>query len=594
MKGKLNTLYICSFLLGFNILYLEYLCGVNEMAIIGIDLGTTNSVCAVFEGSDSVLIPNRFEEFMTPSVVSIDHKGEIIVGKIAAERLISHPDKSINIFKRFMGSDHIVKLGKHKFTAPELSALVLKSLKEDAEAYLGEEVSEAIISVPAYFNDIQRRATKLAGELAGLKVERLINEPTAAAMSYGLHERPDDTTFMILDMGGGTFDVSIMEYFEGVLEVHASAGDNALGGEDFLEVLVNDFLEKTEIDRKLLKASEMQHLYMELENIKKIISREKKIILKPIFEQQKEPWSIAREYFETICSSLLHRIQLPIEKALRDAKLSPAEIDKIILVGGATRMPIFRSLISRMFRQIPSFHLDPDLVIAMGTAIQAGLKSKNSMLDDVVLTDVSPYSLGIEVHNENDDGTVGGYFSPIIERNSVIPISIIENFTTTSDNQKSINVRIFQGESRYVNKNIFLSGIDFSIPKSPKGQQNIGVRFSYDMNGILDVDIKVDATGKVHNKTIINTTQSMSEKDIKQSLAKLAKLKFHPREDEENRHVMARLERIYETSLGDDRLAIAEMMTDFEVILEKQNLQDICRIRSRITEILDTIDSRIF
>lgn len=561
------------------------------MTIIGIDLGTTNSACSVWKDGKPVLIPNRLGNLLTPSVVGLDEGGEILIGESAKYRLISHPNQTTAVFKRYMGSQHEVSLGKRKYTAPELSALILRSLKDDAEAFCGEEIKQAIISVPAYFNDAQRKATKLAGELAGLEVERLINEPTAAAIMYGLHESKDGTQYMILDMGGGTFDVSIVEYFDGVLEVHASSGDNHLGGEDFLNAMIQRFIEDNEIKEKSLKATERQHLIDQMDTAKRKLSTEHKISLSNIVAGQNQPWSLDRAEFEQLVQPLLHRIQVPIERTLRDSDLSPADIDEIVLVGGATRMLCFRSLVTKMFRRMPSGNIDPDLVVAMGAGIQAGMKQKHKDLDDVVLTDVSPYSLGVGIINENDtQDRQGDLFLPIIERNSIVPVSVERSLCTTSDNQTAMRIKVYQGESRLVKNNIYLGELEVTVPKGPAGKELIDVRYSYDMNGILEVDVAVVSTSKKLSKTIINSSSSLSEDEVLKSHEKLSRLKFHPRENEENRHIIARAERLYESSLSEDREYISNLLSFFEKTLEKQDPAEIKRAVKKMNEALESIE----
>lgn len=561
------------------------------MTILGIDLGTTNSACAVWRDGKATLIPNQLNAFLTPSVIGLDELGEILVGEAARHRLISHPGQTVSVFKRYMGTDYQVNLGRRSFSAPELSALMLRSLKEDAEAFLGETVTDAVISVPAYFNDVQRKATKLAGELAGLNVERLINEPTAAAMVYGLHEQNDGVPYLILDLGGGTFDVSLVEYFDGVLEVHASSGDNHLGGEDFLLALADYYFEKTGIEKASLSATELQRLFERLEQAKRKLSSEREVVVEQAVASQSQPFVVGRDDFEKIIQPLLHRIQLPIERTLRDADLTPTEIGEVVLVGGATRMFAFRSLVSKMFRRMPSANIDPDRVVAMGAGIQAGLKQKHADLDDVVLTDVCPYTLGVEIVNEGDTyGKQGGLFLPIIERNSIVPISIERGLCTVSDNQTEVNLKVYQGESRLVKNNIFLGDLDIKVPKAKAGQETIDVRYSYDMNGLLDVDVTVNSTGKHYHTTIVNSASALSDKEIEASRKKLAKLKFHPREQAENRNMIARAERLYECALGEKRDFISHILSRFEQVLERQNPDEIKKAAAEFNDILDQLE----
>jgi len=561
------------------------------MRILGIDLGTTNSACAIWNNGKAELIPNRLDKLLTPSVVGIDENNEVLVGESAKHRLVSHPSLTASVFKRYMGSEYEFKLGKRKFSPVELSSLVLRSLKEDAEAYLKEEITQAVISVPAYFSDAQRKATKLAAELVGLKVERLINEPTAAAMVYGLHEKSDGAQFLILDMGGGTFDVSLVEYFSGVLEVHASSGDNFLGGEDFLSVLAQKYLSDHSINEKKLSSNERQRIFEMLNNAKHQLTYSQNVTVEKAHKQQEKPWIIDRDLFLKISQPLLYRIQTPIERTLSDAAITPSDIDEVVLVGGATRMPMIRSLVSKMFRRMPSGNIDPDLVVAMGVAIQAGLKEKQSDLDDIVLTDVCPYSLGTEILNHNDkSGKQGGLFMPIIERNSVVPTSIVKSLCTASDNQKELKVCIYQGESRLVKNNIYLGELEVEVPRGPKGKETIDVRYSYDMNGLLEIDVTVDSTGKTYHKTILNTPGTLSEKEIEASKVKLANLKFHPRENESYRVLIARAEKIYEGALGERRDNIGNILYQFDQVLESQDIRDIEKFVQKLEEHLHLIE----
>lgn len=557
------------------------------MTIIGIDLGTTNSACSFWNGNQVELIPNRLGSVLTPSVVGLDEQGELIVGQVAKERLVTHPSSTVSVFKRLMGTQHRVAIAKNHYTAVELSALVLRSLKEDAEAHLGAPVTEAIISVPAYFNDNQRHATKLAGELVGLKVRRLINEPTAAAMAYGLHEKKEGL-FIILDMGGGTFDVSILEYFNGVMEVHASAGDNFLGGEDFVEAMVEGVLAAHQLNREDLATGETQRLYMQMESAKRRISQDTDIELSLSLAGQERNWTLTEAWFQKQITPLLLRVRKPIEQALSDASIRGSEIDEVILVGGATKSRHFRDTVARLFGRFPAWNIDPDLVVCIGTGVQAGLVAKDAGLDDVVLTDVCPYTLGTEVNGPNG---VGGHFLPIIERNSVVPISVVRTVQTAQDNQTVVQINIYQGEHRLVKKNVFLGDLSVRVPKGPAGKELIDIRYSYDMNGLLEVDATVVSTGKTASAVIQNSPSAMSAAEIEKSQKRLAQLKFHPREHEDNRQVLARAERMYECSLGERREQIGGFITHFEQILDKQNPNEIHKAREKFEEVLGQLDT---
>lgn len=567
------------------------------MTVIGIDLGTTNSACSVWQDGESKLIPNRLGQLLTPSVVGIDDSGDISVGARAKERLVSHPKQTAALFKRYMGTKHTLSLAGKDYSAVELSALVLKSLKEDAEHYLGEPVTEAVISVPAYFNDIQRKATKQAGELAGLTVDRLINEPTSAAMQYGLHEQEDDTQFLILDLGGGTFDVSLVEYFDGVLEVHASAGDNSLGGDDFLQVILSKYLSDNGIELNTLSLSEHQSLLSQLEQVKISLSKEGEITLENAIPQQQSPWTFTQSDFEKAAAPLIQRLRLPIERTVSDADVSPHDISKIILVGGATRMPMVRSLVAKMFGRMPASTFDPDLVVALGAGVQAALKSRQQEVNDMVLTDVSPYTLGTGVLNENDiSGKQGQLFLPLIQRNSTVPISIEKTVHTARDNQTKVQIDVYQGESRLVKNNVYLGELEVEIPRAKMGEVPIDIRYSYDMNGLLDVDVTVRGSevgkqDKVYQTTIVNHAGSLSEKEIEASRKKLAKLKFHPRESEENRLLLSRAERLYETALGDKREYIGSLIGQFEAVLDAQDPKAIAKAVGEFNARLNELDT---
>jgi len=558
------------------------------MAVIGIDLGTTNSAVGVWKDGEVKLIPNRLDEILTPSVVGLDDHGKVFIGRTAKERLLNYSSQTVATFKRMMGSDHKIRLNKQVFSAVELSSLLLGSLKEDAEAFLGEAVTEAVISVPAYFNNHQREATKLAGELAGLNVERLINEPTAAAIAYGLHEK-NEGTFLILDMGGGTFDVSILEFFDGVMEVHASAGDNFLGGEDFVDVMVDGALSELNIDRSSLTPRQRQHIYMQMETAKRRINQESSQAIVCDLGQTHHQFDVTPDWFVKMVTPLLLRIKHPISRAIKDSGLSLKDIDEIILVGGATRMSAFRSTVGKFFGRLPTCHIDPDTVVVHGAAIQAGLKSRDAALEDIVLTDVCPYTLGTAIANE-DNAPTGHYFMPIIERNSVVPISIERQLFTASDNQTVVHLKVYQGENRLVDKNIFLGEVIVDVPKGPRGQESINVRYSYNMNGLLEVDVTVVSTQKKGYLLIEQTPGALSEEQKSALLEKLARFKFHPRDQEGNKALIARGERLYESNLGEKREYIAHLLAQFDSVMEKQNRAEIKKARKEITAIFDQID----
>jgi molecular chaperone HscC len=563
--------------------------------IIGIDLGTTNSAVAVWRDGQAELIPNSLGHRLTPSAVSVDEKtGEIIVGLAARERMTTHPHLTATVFKRYMGAKRSATLGKTSYLPEELSAMVLRSLKEDAEAYLGEKVTEAVITVPAYFNDRQRKATRKAGELAGLKVERLINEPTAAALAYGIHELEAETRFLIFDLGGGTFDVSILEIFEGIIEVRASTGDNRLGGEDFNEVLVAAFRQAK--DKDLPRRAEgdsavlAERIREAAERARRTLTTEPEAVMAVTWKDQVHEWTITADEFETRCAALIERLREPVLRALRDSAVRAGDLGEVIMVGGATRMPVVRKSVTRMFGRFPANRINPDEAVALGAAVQAGLKARDVALKEVVLTDVCPYSMGVEVAEERPDGSIrDGIFSPILERNTVIPASRVQTYSTMHHNQTSVRMKVYQGESRLVADNVKLGEIDIKLPPAKRGEVSVDVRFSYDINGLLEVDVFVPKTGERRELLIVDD-ETAAAPDFEKRRAALAALKQHPRDADANRAALARAERCYEKFLGDTRDRVGHMARQFEAVLDAQDPRAIEAARTELLAALDMLE----
>lgn len=561
------------------------------MAIIGIDLGTTNSLVACFKDETPVVIKNVYGETLTPSIVSVDENGEVFVGKIAKERQITHPESTASLFKRHMGTKKEYKLGDKKFLPEELSSLIIRNLKSDAEEFLGEEVTEAVISVPAYFNDTQRKATKRAGELAGLKVERIINEPTAAAIAYGLHEKSSNTKFLVFDLGGGTFDISVLELYKNIMEVRAVAGDNYLGGEDFTKVLMEIFARRNDIDLNELDSKTYNLLRKQAEVAKRNFSKEKTAELSVRINDKELKEEITLNEFEKDCELLLAKLRRPIERALSDAAIKLKEIDTIVLVGGGTKLPLIRSFVGKLFGRLPATNINPDEVVAMGAAIQAAMKKRDKAIKEIVLTDVCPYTLGTNTSIQKPGGYYeSGHFFPIIERNTIIPVSRVERLYTVRDNQKKISVEILQGESRLAKENILLGEITVSVPPSKGGEQAIDVRYTYDINGILEVEVTVVSTGVKKTMVIEKNPGNMSKEEVQERLEELKEIKIHPREKEENKHLIARGERLYEESIGFARTYIAQGISNFEDALDKQDEREISRAYEELKNLLNEIE----
>lgn len=561
----------------------------EKSMIIGIDLGTTNSLAAYFSKDGAKIIENRLGKSLTPSVVAVDEKNQVLVGETAKEYGLMHPERVAQVFKRSMGSGKEFKLGEREFHAEELSAFVLRALKEDAEQLLGETVTEAVISVPAYFDDKRRKATQRAGELAGLKVERIISEPTAAAISYGLYEKTKSTRFLVFDLGGGTFDVSILELFQNILEVRAVAGDNYLGGEDFTELLQTEFLEKNKIDADKLTEKEMARLHKEAESAKKQFSEKNEAVMHFSYEEEEKELVITLEEYEKLCEPLLDKIRKPIQRSLSDAHLRLSEVDEVVLVGGATRLPVVRNFIIRLFRKFPNNKIHPDEAVALGAAIQAAMKERHKAVKEVILTDVCSFTLGTEVSVERAYGMYeAGHFLPIIERNTVIPASRTERLYTLHDNQETIRIRVLQGESRFAVNNLYLGSLEISIPKNKAGAEAVDVTYTYDINSLLEVEAKVVSTGEVKKQIIKGKENDMTPKQIEERMEELSYLKIPPREQEENRLLLLKGERIYEESTGNERILLDMWLRAFEDAL---NTQDAGVIEDARRELKDRLRS---
>ena len=559
--------------------------------IFGIDLGTTNSLIAWLKEGVPTPIANVHGSVLTPSVVSVDADGSLLVGATARERLVTHPKRSAGSFKRLMGTGQKVTLAGVHYRPEDLSALVLRTLKADAEHATGEKVEEVIISVPAYFNDQQRKATRLAGELAGLKVLRLVNEPTGAALFHGIHERDADATFLIIDLGGGTFDVSILERFSGVMEVRATGGDSFLGGDDFTEAMVQLLARKAAVDEKTLAEPAKQGaLRFAAESAKRALASG------PSCQVDLQGLglglvTLTHAEFEKACEPLLERLRAPIERALRDARLRVADLDEIALVGGASRMPMVRRLVSQLFGRLPARHLDPDQTIALGVAVCAGLASRDEAFEEMVLTDVCPHTLGIRVsESDGRGGHVNDVFLPVIERNTVVPASRVKTVTTASDHQTKLSVDIFQGESRHCSQNIELGSVELEVPPLKAGEVHVDVRYTYDVNGILDVDVVVADHGIERNVVIRKLAGDVSDAEIERRRVELAALKVHPRDQDQNRLVLERANRLYEQLLGDEREQVGRWLGQFEAALGRQDGKEIAEARKQFSVALDTVE----
>ena len=566
--------------------------------IVGIDLGTTNSLVAWLSPEGPQLIPNSLNELLTPSAVGIDHDGKLLIGKPAKELQVVAPDRCATVFKRMMGTDRTMSVADKMFRAEELSSLVLKSLKADAEKFLAQEVDEAVITVPAYFSDLQRKATIHAGQLAGFNVRRIINEPTAAAIAYGLHELKQERIALVFDLGGGTFDVSILDQFESTLEIRSSAGEIFLGGEDFTRNLANQLLVSKGLNFEQAETRTpklISRLLHECESAKRRLSTGADTVVRfpdndGRISETSESIPVSAESFRSWTASLLAKTRLPLQRAMSDAGLTRQQINDVILVGGATRMPQISEMLTEVFGRVPRCTLDPDHVVALGAAIQGGLVQLDKAVTDMVVTDVCPFTLGVEISKDIAGTSRSGYFSPLISRNSTIPISRMEEFFTAHANQTSVSVRVFQGESRRVEENLFLAEFELKgIPRGPAGQR-ITIRFTYDLNGILEVEAGAAESNARASCVITRHAQNLTDAQLKEAVAKLQELKADPREDQGNRHLIKRAERIYQELSGDPRLLLETLLGGFEEALAMQDPSAIEMNRSALEKFLDHFD----
>jgi molecular chaperone HscC len=563
--------------------------------IVGIDLGTTNSLCAIFEDGHPKLIPNAHRGVLTPSVVGILDDGQVIIGAAAVNLQVTKPDRCASRFKRYMGTDRKIQFGEKEFSAPELSSLILKSLKEDAEQYLGESVEEAVITVPAYFNDHQRKATKLAGEMAGLKVRRIINEPTAAALTYGFHDRDAEKHILVIDLGGGTFDVTLMEIFEGTLEIVATSGENFLGGEDFTDRIVSSALKKIGLNLETTEMREplrVARLRQESEKAKRELHESVEVPVRMPNEQGEfdnaaAGITLSRNSFSIMSEPLLERLGGPINKALRDGEVDPDAIREIILVGGATRMLAMHDFLRNEFQFDPLMKYNPDEVVGLGACIQAALIKDDRAVEDMVMTDVCPHTLGVEVTKEFAQERTPGYYQPIIHRNTTIPVSREETVCTLMEDQDKILVRVFQGEARKTKDNLLLGELLVDgIPPGPAGT-NIAIRFTYDLNGIIEVEAYIPSSGEKFQTVLTQHASGMSEELIEEAVSRLQQLKFYPRDDIENQRLVLFAERIVGEVTPYDREQLEEAIDMFENALASRDPESFDAAR---TELLSTIE----
>lgn len=570
--------------------------------MIGIDLGTTNSLATYIDDNGEIrFVKNEYGNILIPSVVGIDENDDIIVGELAKERRMMNAGETASNFKRRMGTDAKIKVKNRTFDAQMLSSFVLKHLKENAEKQLNEKINRAIISVPAYFNDKQRRDTKMAAELAGLTVERLINEPTAAAMSLGSHILDQNLKFIVLDLGGGTFDVTLLETFENIMEVLSISGDTMLGGEDFTTKICEIFLKNIKLSIADLSRDERTKLYTKADRAKKLISL-KNVEIEMEIKGKKYKSEITQENFRETVKPLLVKMKVAIDKALQDGNTDAREIEKVILVGGAVKLGIIEEFVEKYFHKmrgkkiyfnnddfiennkLVSIAADPDTVVAYGVGIAVGMKERNKVFKERILTDVCPFTLGTEI--------VGRRFAPIIPRNTTVPTSRSEYFYTIEDYQSQVTVGIYQGESLNIDDNLFLGEFLLDVPQNLAGKEAINVRFTYDINGILEVEAKVVSTGVKKSKLIINGDLSEEEKNEK--IKMLEEIKIQSENKNKDKLLLERANRIYAEIVNTEiRNHISEYLENYQKIVVTGDRIRIQKTKKSFSEFLDKIDPEI-
>ena len=540
------------------------------MAVIGIDLGTrTNSLGCVYRNGKAELIPNAYGSYLTPSVVSMTEDGKLIVGQPAKDRLITHPERTVSSFKKDMGTGRSWKPGEKSFLPEELSSLVIRSIVEDAQNYLGEEIEEAVISVPAYFHDEQRVAVKRAGALAGIHVERIVNEPSAAALA-SYFTANEEQNMLVFDFGGGTLDVSLVDCFDTMVEIVSVAGNNRLGGDDFDRLIAEHFLREHGVARQQLRAQEYAVLLKQAERCKKLLSEQEEVVMHAMVGDQvyESTYTMDRLFEES--KALLKEIRQVIGRALKDGKMTIHDVDLVVMAGGSSKMPLIQKYIRHLFHKAPMVQGNCDELIALGLGLVCGVKERKEEIKDYILTDICPFSLGVATINEADPNRA--YMANIINRNTVLPCSRVRRFYTASDQQDYVVVEVHQGENTYAQDNLLLGKIEISVPPKPKGKEAVDVRFTYDINGILVVDTRVVSTGVVKTHII---SQKIPEAELEERVRELEKLKVHPRDLSENQQMMERLEALYQEVYPEQKEQVQQMIRTFEEFLDGQNPRQI-------------------
>ena len=559
------------------------------MAIIGIDLGTTNSLACIYRDGRVELIPNELGEYKTSSAVSVLQDGTVLVGAAAKERLVSHPEATAASFKIWMGTQKALTLGTQRFKPEELSAFVLRQLLEDARRYLGEDVEEAVISVPAYFNDDQRCATKLAAQLAGLTVKRLINEPSAAALYHRYSTQSGDSQMMIVDFGGGTLDVSIVDCFENIIEITAIAGDNRLGGDDIDRAIAAHFCKENGLTEERLEPSLRASLYRQAETAKIALSSAPAAAIS--IQQGEEQYSLLLTVplLRQLCEPVFQRVRSVISRAMKDRERARA-IDDVILVGGSAQLPVFGDFLEELFGRRPQVAAKPDEIVALGVGLCAGIKERAEDLQDLVMTDVCPFSLGVATYSYRGDKTP--HMAVLIPRSSMLPASHRGTFYTMYDNQRALRFEIYQGEGYFASENLKLGEVEVQVPPGPSGEQSATVTFTYDIDGILHVSAQ-SSGGDYRDKLILNPNLHLSESEREKAMARINEIQLAAQGSQKEQLLLERALRLYEQAMGRRRELAASLITTWKTTMDRGSPIDRERAYGWIREQLDALEAEL-
>lgn len=555
------------------------------MALIGIDLGTTNSLVSYWSEEGVVLIPNEFGEFLTPSIIGFDENKVSYVGKAAKEMIVTHPTTTFREIKRNMGTDKLYQVQDLTLRTEDLSALILKQLKQDAQNYIEEEVTEAIISVPAYFTDKQRSATRIAGELAGLKVNRLINEPSAAALAHRMDELEERKVYLVFDFGGGTLDISLVDAFENIVEIVGVSGNNHLGGKDFNEVIEACFYKDNQIKKEKFSLEWQEYIYQQAEKCKILLSTQEEVNQKIDVDGSSYTMHMTNNLLKKEAMPIFQQALECIQTLLSTAEMELEDIDKIILVGGSSKMPIVHWFLKSIFKNQEIKESKPDEIVALGAGVVAGIKERKANIKDMLLSDICPFSLGVEVLDQS--------FSTIIGKNEILPCSKVGYYTTVQDDQEKIHFDVYQGNQLVAKRNQLLTSIEIAVPKKKKGEAVVSIEFSYDINGIFQIKTTCMDDGKVTEKTLVNENSGMTQDEIQRRMAELDKINDANGMNFQNDYLVFRANRLFMTANKEQQQLILQELANYNDS-KKQHLNKLQKreVYVRFTMILDMIESK--